>query len=880
MKAFTFAGRTGKMQAIKKVSVTDGVYWIEVPEAKLYVLCGCPADSVKHLMKRGLIVHIEKDGVQFETGPNAILLSDVLVQNGAFSNLAEWPVLQMLYRQGLILPDHPNNTGIKPLIMGSEAQVRAQLKYIYRGNYGLVSEEEMTAAGMSKARAREEMRLKLKFAFGRIKDTAELLDSLVLGPEAVEIRNGVHIRRVATNQFEFSFKDDKVRVDLNLPKNVQYSPPYPLGFQDSGREYFAVVHSGDGDGWDVDRPCMSSVLMYQGRVYLLDAGPNILFSLRALGIGVNEIEGVFHTHAHDDHFCGLTTLMQADHRIKHYSTPPVRASVAKKWAALVSRPEEEFEAYFDIRSLTENVWNDVEGLEVKPLFSPHPVETTIMYFRAKDETGYRYYAHLADTASKRVLDTFLTDDPDEPGLSKKTYDKVWRNYLMRADVKKIDIGGGLIHGDAADFRKDKSGKIILSHTDRELTNEEKEIGSGATFGMLDRFIEGKQDFIRSRAYHYLTDYLPGVETHELKMLMNNDIVEFNPETLIIKRGDRNTDVHLIVTGVVERIISEHDFTSRLAAGSLVGDSSALTGKSSDCAYRAATAVRALRLPPGLLLDVIKANGLHSAFERMRSRSEILRRTWLFGGFISATVHNRLTRSMHLEKFKKGEILGRENEKRLFLITKGRVELKVEDNILESVGPGDFCGEGCVLFDNACLYHAEAASAGSAFVIDRDTLLDMPVIRWKLFETYKRRMESLLEPGAAGMDVFRWKEDYALGVDFLDREHRRLFESAQHVYRTIQEGRAREEVCSALTDLAEHSRRHFETEEEHLNRHGYPDARRHAELHGKLQSLIEEKCEMVKSDNYHVDLEFLGFLKHWVLDHIVSEDMRFKEYLED
>ena len=58
---------------MKKIKVTTGVYWVEIPAAKLYVLCGCPADSVKHLMKRGLIVPEEKNGVFYETGPNAIL---------------------------------------------------------------------------------------------------------------------------------------------------------------------------------------------------------------------------------------------------------------------------------------------------------------------------------------------------------------------------------------------------------------------------------------------------------------------------------------------------------------------------------------------------------------------------------------------------------------------------------------------------------------------------------------------------------------------------------------------------------------------------------------------------------------------------------------
>ena len=151
---------------IRQITVTPGVEWVEVEQADLRILCGCPADIVKHLMRRGLIVQTVAGDRPCETGPNAILISDVMLQGGAFANLAEFPVLQMLYRQGLILPNHPNNTGQKPLLIGIPPQVEAQLSYIHRGNYGLTSKDELMAAGLREEAAEEMMRIKLHFAFG------------------------------------------------------------------------------------------------------------------------------------------------------------------------------------------------------------------------------------------------------------------------------------------------------------------------------------------------------------------------------------------------------------------------------------------------------------------------------------------------------------------------------------------------------------------------------------------------------------------------------------------------------------------------------------------------------------------------------------------
>ncbi|HUX26653.1 MAG TPA: hypothetical protein VMV87_18795, partial [Burkholderiales bacterium] len=129
------------MSALRKIAVSTGIFWVEAPAADLRILCGCPVDSVKHLLRRGLIVSTEVNGVECETGPNAILLSDLAIQNGRACSGSEFPVLQMLYKQGMIVPDHPCNTGLRPLLIGSHAQVAAQMAYLFCGNYGLASRE-------------------------------------------------------------------------------------------------------------------------------------------------------------------------------------------------------------------------------------------------------------------------------------------------------------------------------------------------------------------------------------------------------------------------------------------------------------------------------------------------------------------------------------------------------------------------------------------------------------------------------------------------------------------------------------------------------------------------------------------------------------------
>ena len=735
------------MTIIKKIQVTAGVFWVEVPEAQVYVLCGCPADSVKHLRKLNLIEKTEinkkareiesiekklkniidsnvknldiyhhicrfqpvfrhilndtvasrliahanhlgscqnKDGlsdnktdqiadeiinsiikksempgitaeligcicqdkefnnliqerlqlevngdgiISCETGPNVILLSDELRQNGKFANLSEFPVLQMLYNQGMDIPGHPNNTGANPILIGAPAQINAQKEYIRRGNYGLVSEEEITSCGIDEDVAKEMMKIKLYFASNNIKESDKLLGTIEIENEQVEIKNGVYIRRLKPNKFELEYKTETVTVDLNLKDGQKYEPAYPLNFHQIEHEYFSVIHSGEGDGSNMNRPCMSSILMYQGKIYLIDAGPNIFDTLYALGISVNTIEGIFHTHIHDDHFAGIAELMSADHKIKYYSSELVSKSMRLKLGALLEAENKKPEAddenkkpddYFNFCPLELNHWNDLLGLQVMPVYSPHPVETNIFFFRTFWENGWKQYAHLADITSFSKLNDMKVKEY----ISEKNYNKILEYYLRPADIKKIDAGAGEIHGVASDFKNDRSGKILLSHFSETLSNEQKEIGSGAPFGTTDVLIPATGDYLVEKAFEYLHTFffenkeLSDSEEYQLRTLTSNTIEDFSPESFLIKEGDIPDYVYLILTGNVEKIQTEAEIYNILSAGALIGELPGFIAAPSFVTYRSVNFVKALQLPVKQYTKFIKDNGLDKRIEKL------------------------------------------------------------------------------------------------------------------------------------------------------------------------------------------------------------------------------------------------------------------------
>lgn len=725
------------MALIEKIEVTDGIFWISVKDANLKILCSSPADTVKHLMKRGLIHKRSLNGVVFETGPNVILLSDIMLQNGEFSNLSEFPILQMLYRQGMIIPNHPNNTGKKPLIVGSREQVKSQLEYIYRGNYGLVSKEEIIATGFSAEKANELMNMKLKFAFGEIKKTEEFVDSKIIDDGKIEIQNGVYIERKSVNVFEISYKEESIVVDLNLKKNQKYIAPYPMGFFNLNREFFSVVHSGSGDGWDFDRPTMSSVVIIQGKVYLVDAGPNILNVLISLGIGIGEVEGVFHTHSHDDHFAGLTALIRSGQKIKYYATPLVRDSVIKKMSALLNMEESSFYNYFDVVDLPFDKWQYIDGFDVKAVFSPHPVETNFFIFRVLCKDGYKTYGHLADIVSLNVLKMMIREGDDTPGISQAMFDKTKESYLKPRDLKKIDIGGGMIHGEALDFVEDESGKIILAHTSTPLSMEAKEIGSSASLGVEDILLPSYQDFDRKKALDFFNIFFPEVDTSQIRVLLNNPVVTFNPEYILLRRDQTTEYVYLILTGNVEVLQSKAGTYEILSSGAIVGEIPGILGIRPLETYRAASYVKALKIPASIYKQFVKDNSLYKDIESLQDNIKFLLENKLFSESIPYQIQHKIAKTMKFHIVESGEEIVNDKKDLIFCIVKGEVELSSDEKVVETISTDDFFAEECAFIEKSKLTYTTQRQT-HLFEIPSSILVDIPIVRWKLYEEFRRR----------------------------------------------------------------------------------------------------------------------------------------------
>jgi len=497
------------------------------------------------------------------------------------------------------------------------------------------------------------------------------------------------------------------------------------------------VHSGEGDGWDVRRQSMGAIVMYQGRYYLIDAGPNILETLKSLGIDVGEIEGIFHTHAHDDHFAGLPALLASGRRVKYYTTPLVRHSVMRKLSALLDIDEALFGELFDVRDLKAGAWNDCDGMDVMPVYSPHPVESNVFLFRVRDDDSYKTYAHWADIVSLDVLRRLLAKPPVSEALPPDFLETVRKRYLEAATVKKIDAGGGMIHGEPLDFSDDTSEKIILAHRATPFSPEQLEVGSNAIFGAVEVLIPSSQDYMRQRAAGYLARTFPGATSAELNSVLRSPIVDFNAGTIILRRDSDPTHIYLLLSGSVDRIVPGLSAPLAVASGALMGAYALTEEGKLRATWRASSPVRAMRIGLGAMRVFLRHGGQQERWRTLWARTNGLRSTRLFGERIGIGDQERIALAMQRETLPAGAQL-MPSKAALCFVHEGELEVTYTPNYRETVGTGGFINEESILGAASTDWTARATRETHIAWIARDALITLPIVIWKLLETHDRR----------------------------------------------------------------------------------------------------------------------------------------------
>jgi len=129
-----------------------------------------------------------------------------------------------------------------------------------------------------------------------------------------------------------------------------------------------------------------------------------------------------------------------------------------------------------------------------------------------------------------------------------------------------------------------------------------------------------------------------------------------------------------------------------------------------------------------------------------------------------------------------------------------------------------------------------------------------------------------------MPLIKWRESYSVGVEKFDDEHKVLVELINDVFEMVRDKKSMDTLKDAVAKLIEYTRIHFADEEEAMEEAAYPHLEEHRDIHANLLEQVLEFQEEIHSGRDELRTDFYKFLREWLMNHILDEDMKYSTYL--
>ncbi|MDD6491457.1 MAG: bacteriohemerythrin [Firmicutes bacterium] len=127
-------------------------------------------------------------------------------------------------------------------------------------------------------------------------------------------------------------------------------------------------------------------------------------------------------------------------------------------------------------------------------------------------------------------------------------------------------------------------------------------------------------------------------------------------------------------------------------------------------------------------------------------------------------------------------------------------------------------------------------------------------------------------------MYEMKNEYLTGIEFIDNEHRRLFEIAEQTYQLKNEefiSDKYDQIKALLEELKDYTRMHFAHEEEYMQSIGYKKLFTQKVQHQAFIDWLEEQnLDEIDSEFENQDAvvdNILKYLTDWLVHHILETD---------
>ena len=124
-------------------------------------------------------------------------------------------------------------------------------------------------------------------------------------------------------------------------------------------------------------------------------------------------------------------------------------------------------------------------------------------------------------------------------------------------------------------------------------------------------------------------------------------------------------------------------------------------------------------------------------------------------------------------------------------------------------------------------------------------------------------------------ILIWKEEYSIGIDLIDAQHKHLFEIGNDAYELLKNDfyiDKYDKIIQILEDLRQYAKFHFQSEENYMmeiNSDQLPSQKiAHDEFIRKIYDIDLKSID--ENQKERLD-EILTFIFNWILEHVLNKD---------
>ena len=128
----------------------------------------------------------------------------------------------------------------------------------------------------------------------------------------------------------------------------------------------------------------------------------------------------------------------------------------------------------------------------------------------------------------------------------------------------------------------------------------------------------------------------------------------------------------------------------------------------------------------------------------------------------------------------------------------------------------------------------------------------------------------------------WSDDYSIGIEAIDEQHKGFFEAAHRLYDRILNCEGEMIAEESVAFLRDYANQHFQAEEAFMAKHGYPRLEQHKRLHTEFLEVLDMLVADLEvfGPSQHLADRALEISQEWLIHHIVDEDAQYAQYITE